>query len=60
MLIDLTLSRLDASTLSINFSQNYTQVNPGAVCTNVNLNDSRFRVDGIVEYSATLTICRIL
>jgi len=53
MLIDLTLSRLDASTLSINFSQNYTQVNPGAVCTNVNLNDSRFRVDGIVEYSAT-------
>jgi len=50
--VDLNLSRLDSSGLFTNFSSSYVETNPAAVCTNVDLDSTRFRVDGVVEYSA--------
>ena len=53
ILIDLVLARLDSSDLSVNFSQKYTKINPANVCSNVDLDSSRFSVDGVIEYSAS-------
>lgn len=51
--VDLSLSRLDSTALTINFSYYYNKINPAGVCGNIDLDSSRYLLDGIIEYYAT-------
>jgi len=51
--IDLVLTSLANGFLPLNYSGQYNQTNPAAVCTNVDFGSSNFRTDALVEYSAT-------
>ena len=51
--VDLILSYLDESEEVIRFSQNYTNINPARICMESALGNSSFRMDAVIEYSAT-------
>jgi len=50
--ISLVLSTTSNSFLPLNYSGKYNRINPAAICTSINLNNSAYRVDALVEYSA--------
>ncbi len=55
MEIQLSLFDQGKTTEIVNFSQNYTDVNPAQVCLNVNLTNENYTVDSVVKYFANIT-----
>ena len=50
--LDMTLSFLDNSEQIIQFSNEYSEVNPAAVCMNNSIGNSSLRMDAVIEYTA--------
>lgn len=52
--LDLNFYKTDGTIIpSINFSQEYDEVNPALVCANSDLGNSEFRIFSVAEYSST-------
>lgn len=50
--IDLILTSLTNGYLGLNYSGTYDDTNPSAVCANIDLANSVFRADALIEYTA--------
>jgi hypothetical protein len=51
--LDFVLSSLNGGYLPINYSTSFSDDPTVQVCSNLDLNTSKFRLDGVVEYSST-------
>jgi len=51
--VDIGLSNINTLQEIINFSHNYTSINPAAICLESDIGDSELRMDGIIEYKST-------
>jgi len=50
--VDMSLSYVDGSAEVINYSYDFDEVNPAAVCSNVAVGDSTFILDAVIQYSS--------
>jgi len=50
--IDMFFTNIKTMIRTINFNKHYNQVNDHRICSNIDLGNSKFRVDGVVEYDS--------